>query len=222
MEFFLPVQERPVFTMGRRRNLKTMKSKLLVMAAALSLSALCLHADTVTTTTTTTHSWWSERTHYDRDSQKYNANELNLDLFGSYNKFFPKFNDLFDRTWRGGEFGGGVGMNYFFNKYVGMGVDTFFQRHGHFFNNVSGNLILRAPIGNSGFAPYIYGGAGWDDGSTVPGGSGTHDELTANGGVGIEYRFNPHLGLFVDGRYIWTDKTPDEGLIRAGFRIGLR
>jgi len=194
---------------------------MFVLAAALSWSAYTTLADTMTTTTTT-GSWWSDRVRYDRDAPKYSANELNLDLFGTYNHFFPKFNDLFDRTWRHGEFGGGVGMNYFFTKYMGFGVDTFFQRHGHLLNNVSGNLYLRAPIANSGFAPYIYGGAGWDDGSTVPGGTGTHDELTAHGGVGMEYRFNPHLGVFIDARYVWTDKTPDEGLIRSGFRIGLK
>jgi hypothetical protein len=189
--------------------------------AALSLSAFSSLADTVTTTTTTS-SWWSERTHYDRDSAKYNANELNLDLFGTYNKNFAKFDDLFDRTWRHGEFGGGVGMNYFFTKYVGMGVDTYFQRRGHLFNNIAGNLYLRMPIANSGWAPYIYGGAGWSDGSPAVGGANATDELTAHGGVGIEYRLNPHLGLFTDARYTWMDKTPDEGLIRLGFRIGLK
>jgi opacity protein-like surface antigen len=197
-----------------------MKSKLLVAAAALSLGAFTSLADTVTTTTTTHTSWWSERTSYDRDSVKYNANELNLDLFGTYSHSIRKFDDMFDHTWRHGEWGGGVGMNYFFTKYLGFGVDTFFQRHGHFLNNVSGNLYARAPLGNSGFAPYIYGGAGWRDGSSV--GAFHSDELTAHGGVGIEYRFNPHLGVFIDARYTWTDKTADESLVRSGFRIGLR
>jgi hypothetical protein len=194
-----------------------MKSKWIIAAAtALSLSAFSSIAQN--------GSWWNQRMHYDRDADKYAGHELTLDLFGTYNKDFAHFDDLFDHTWRHGEFGGGVGMNYFFNKYVGMGVDTFFQRRGHFFNNIMGNLILRAPLGNSGWAPYIYGGAGWRDGSSVVGigVAGATDELTADGGVGIEYRWNPHLGIFTDARYVWTDKTPDEGLIRLGFRIGLK
>lgn len=193
-----------------------MKLKLFVAAAASSLCAFSMLADTVTTTTQTT--WWTERTHYDRDSVKYNANELNLDLFGTYSHPIAHFDDMFDHSWRHGQWGGGVGMSYFFTKYLGIGVDTFFQEHGHFFNNVSGDVFARWPIENSGFAPYVYGGAGWRDGSSV----GAHlDELTAHGGVGIEYRFNPHLGVFLDARYTWTDKTSDESLVRSGFRIGL-
>jgi hypothetical protein len=188
-----------------------MKSKILLVAAtALTLSAFSTFADNPTQ-----GNWWNDRMRYDCNSQKYNANELSLDMFGTYNKDFAHFDDLFDHTWRGGEFGGGVGMNYFLTKYLGIGVDTFFQRHGRFFNNVSGDVTLRAPIGNSGWAPYVYGGAGWRD---VKG----PDELTAHGGVGIEYRFNPHLGVFTDARYVWTDKTADEGLLRLGFRIGLK
>jgi opacity protein-like surface antigen len=195
-----------------------MKSKLFVAAAAFSLCAFSSFADTVTTTTTTHSSWWSEHTCYDRDSTKYNQNEFQLDLFGTYNHAILNADDIFENSWKHGHWGGGVGMNYFFTRYFGIGVDTFFQGRGHFFNNVSGDVFLRWPIANSGFAPYIYGGAGWRDGSTVPFGT---DELTAHGAVGLEYRFNPHLGLFTDVRYTWTDKTTDECLARAGFRIGL-
>ncbi|MGZ4963346.1 MAG: hypothetical protein ACXWJB_16115 [Limisphaerales bacterium] len=195
-----------------------MKSKLLLAAtAALSLSAFSTFADTVTTTTTTT-SWWNQRMCCDRDSVKYNANELQLDLFGTYNHAIANFDDIFENSWKHGHWGGGVGMNYFFTKYIGVGADTFFQEHGHLFNNFTGNLFVRWPIANSGFAPYIYGGAGWRDGSTVPSGA---DTFTADGGVGLEYRFNAHLGLFTDVRYTWTEKTADECLARAGFRIGL-
>jgi hypothetical protein len=207
------------FFTGVRRINKTMKSKrlLMVAAAALSLSAFTTFADNPTQS-----SWWNSRTCYSHDGDKYNANELQLDMFGTYNHAIGNFDDIFENSWRHGRWGGGVGMNYFFTKYLGFGVDTFFQKNGHFFNNVTGNLFARMPIGNSGFAPYIFGGAGWNDGSTVPGGSHSIDQLTADGGVGIEYRFNPHLGIFTDVRYTWTDKTPgDECLARAGFRIGL-
>lgn len=198
-----------------------MKSKWLFgVAAALSLGAFSTFADSMTTTTTTT-SWWGQRTTYDRDSVKYNANELSLDLFGTYNHTIEHFDDIFDRSWHHGKWGGGVGMNYFFTKYLGMGVDTFAQENGHILNNVTGNLYARMPLGNSGFAPYIFGGAGWNDGSIIQGLTHSTDQLTADGGVGIEFRFNPHMGVFSDIRYTWCDKTVDLCLVRAGFRIGL-
>jgi opacity protein-like surface antigen len=198
-----------------------MKSKLFIAAAAFGLCAFSSLADTITTTTTTHTSWWSQRTHYEANCDKYNANELQLDMFGTYSHAIAHFDDIFDHSWRHGRWGGGVGMNYFFTKYIGIGVDTFFQEKGHFFNNVSGDVFARLPIANSGFAPYIFGGAGWRDGSSVLGSGHAIDELTAHGGVGLEYRFNPHLGVFIDSRYTWTDKTSDESLTRAGFRIGL-
>jgi hypothetical protein len=198
-------------------GIKIMKSsKSLVLAAALSMCAFSTFADNPS------HgSWWNDRMRYDRDADKYSAHELSLDLFATYSKQFQNFDDIFENTWHHGDFSGGVGMNYFLTRYFGVGVDTYFEPHGKMLDNVSGDFTLRAPIGNSGFAPYAIGGAGWRDQFDPRRGSRT-DTVTWHAGVGIEYRFNPHVGIFTDLRYIWADKGSDTALARAGFRIGLK
>ena len=82
---------------------------------------------------------------------------------------------------------------------------------GNFINSVSGSLIARWPFESAGIAPYIFGG----------GGRGTDIawEWLAHAGVGVEYRWNPTTGIFVDGRYVWADKTTDQLLLRAGVRF---
>lgn len=147
----------------------------------------------------------------DDTSGKYFANEFSFDAFGAYRKNFNNFEDAFDHNWRHGDFGGGIGLNYFFTRYVGIGAETFFQEHGAFFNNVSGNLIVRMPLGKSGFAPYIFGGGGHR--------FNRPEEWTYGGGLGLEYRFTRHVGIFADGRYEWADKTSDNTLVRAGMRF---
>src|SRR5215831_15848572 len=49
--------------------------------------------------------------------------ELSLDLFGSYIAPEGKFKDLFKTNIRHGDWGGGVGLNYFLTKYLGIGGD---------------------------------------------------------------------------------------------------
>ncbi len=142
---------------------------------------------------------------------KYFANEFSFDAFGSYTKSFNNPGDIFDHDWRHGDFGGGVGFNYFFLRYLGIGADTFFQEKGELFSNVSGNLIARLPIGNSGFAPYIFGGGGRRFDPVA--------EWTWDAGIGLEYRFTRHIGLFIDSRYTWADKTIDYTLSRSGLRF---
>jgi hypothetical protein len=163
---------------------------------------------------THTHDWsWNthERFTYNPEGEKYFANEFSIDLFGSYKRGHNKFNDFFDQP-EHGVFGGGIGVNYFFTKMLGIGADTSMHDDGgKFIDNVAGNLILRFPIGTSCFAPYILGGAGYDFDPT--------SQWEAHAGVGVEFRLNPHTGIFTDGRYVWPDKTGDYSLIRAGLRF---
>lgn len=144
-------------------------------------------------------------------SAMYFPNELTFDGFGTYDKPFSRFEDVFDRPWHNGEFGGGVGINYFITRYVGFGADTFWEEKGKFWKNVSGQVILRAPLGKSGFAPYIFGGGGKR--------FSPRNEWTWDGGLGLEYRFTRHVGVFGDIRYIWADRTQDALLPRAGLRF---
>lgn len=172
-----------------------MKSKKLwFIITCLSLATFSSHAQTTT----------------EQTNGRYFANEFTFDAFGSYTKHFRRFEDL-DHSWRHGDFGGGVGLNYFFLRYLGIGADTYFQEKGEFWSNVSGSLIARLPIGNSGFAPYIFGGGGrrFDP----------LDEWIYGGGIGLEYRFTRHIGLFIDSRYVWADKDTDYTLSRAGLRF---
>ena len=146
-----------------------------------------------------------------KEACKYFANEFSFDAFGTYSKSFRDVENIFDHDWRHGDFGGGVGMNYFLTRYIGVGTDTFFKQKGEFFSNVSGSLLLRLPFGNSGFSPYIFGGGGrrFDPLS----------EWLFHGGLGLEYRFTRHFGIFMDGRYVLPDKTSDYTLVRSGLRF---
>src|SRR2546427_13204529 len=51
----------------------------------------------------------------------YTANELSLDLFCSYVAAERHFYDLFYTNIRHGTLGGGVGLNYFITREVGLG-----------------------------------------------------------------------------------------------------
>jgi hypothetical protein len=157
-------------------------------------------------------SWnWHDRFAYDREVEKFRANELTFDVFGSYMRNHRKFNDAFDRTIRHGTWGGGLGVNYFFLRYVGVGADAFAQADGDaFINNTSASLIGRFPIGDT-VAPYVVGGAGRNFDPI--------EEWTGHVGTGIEFRLNAHTGIFVDGRYVWADKSVDYSLLRAGLRF---
>jgi hypothetical protein len=199
-----------------------MKIKFVTLTAAVLFTASAAMAETATTTTTTTtttshmwndpHTWWGNHWAYNVND-RYTANELSLDFFGSYLAGQRGIEHLFDTNIRHGFWGGGVGINYFFTKEIGIGGDINIpdDHFGNFINNIDGSLIARMPIANSGLAPYVFGG----------GGRQTEPVWQWNGhaGVGIEYRFNPVTGVFADGRYMWLDKTADEILFRAGVRF---
>jgi len=197
-----------------------MKMQFVTLTAVGLLTASVGMAQTTTTTTTTTtethvwtdpHAWWGSHWVLNRDNL-YTANELSLDMFGAYLAGQRKIEDVFKTNIRHGVWGGGVGVNYFFTRNIGVGGDAIIPDDGgNFIDNVDGSLIARFPIANSGLAPYVYGGGGRQ---TQP-----VWEWTGHAGVGLEYRFNPVTGIFADARYIWPDKTPDEMLIRAGLRF---
>lgn len=174
---------------------------------------------------------WSTTTFsYSTTAPKYTANELSLDLSGSYWAAERRFTKVFETNIRGerGRWGGNAGINYFFTRWLGIGGDANFSDHRGFggpaCDYVMGNLIARAPICNTGIAPYIFGGGGrqfW--GLTTSDGelfAGARYEWVADLGVGIEFRITPGLGIFGDGRYIWHLK--DGGVDRLALRAGMR
>jgi hypothetical protein len=143
----------------------------------------------------------------------YRDQEFSIDAFGSLSlgeQFIDKISS--DRIRKNGRLGAGAGVNLFFAKNVGIGADAWSEdTRGQFIDNVSGSLIVRLPIGNSGLAPYVFGGGGYEFEPV--------DQAYGHFGAGLEIRFNPHVGIFVDARYIVPRKTDDFGLGRAGFRF---
>src|SRR5262245_58810295 len=99
--------------------------------------------------------------------------ELQLDVFGAYTDVKGAHAD----GW-----GGGVGVNYYFQRYVGIGADyTVTDGEGEEVHQILGHLLFRLPIDNGGFcwAPYLKLGGGVQmDGS---------NEGVLGGGGGIEF-----------------------------------
>jgi hypothetical protein len=132
--------------------------------------------------------------------------ELQIDLFGSYT-------DSVKRSDHGDGFGGGVAVNYFFMRYLGVGVDgNIYDGDVNGAWDFSGRLIARFPIetGNLCIAPYIFAGGGLTtDGTTVG---------TWLAGGGLEWRVTHHVGIFGEGRYTWSEDR-DAAQARVGVRF---
>ena len=160
--------------------------------------------------------WWSGHFSYDNAAPKYADQELSLDLFASYINPEGRFGDLFETNLRQGFWGGGAGVNYFFTRYVGLGADFNISSKPDDLNlvdQVTGNVLVRLPLGNSGLAPYMIGSGGRAM-------SPRYDWLYG-GGLGLEMRINPKTGIFSDARFLWANQTQADNrlLIRAGVRL---
>jgi opacity protein-like surface antigen len=155
--------------------------------------------------------------------------ELQIDTFGQASFGSNEKIGLFqENAW-----GGGVGLNYFFHRNIGIGVDAAWLSAKHsdlgnqnagdsndertVLHNFSGSVIFRYPIESACIAPYAYVGGGYHvDGE---------DWASAHGGVGVEYRVVPRkVGLFVDGRWTYLgDRFEQTDLnfwtVRAGVRL---
>ena len=174
------------------------------MAVAVLLTATGARAD----------DWWKTHMYYDTQNQQaFNANEFSLDLFGAYQAPERRFESFPNTSLHHGNWGGGVGGNYFITPQFGLGVDTsFISNTKHFDDHVGGNLIVRIPIEPIRLAPYIFGGGGRAFNPTW--------SWYADAGVGLELRLNPKMGLFSDARYIWQDNgAGDQAAFRAGIRL---
>jgi hypothetical protein len=117
--------------------------------------------------------------------------------------------------------GGGLGINYFFSRYIGIGLEQ--DLYGRNSGNspwdagytrwaTIGNLFLRYPICSWNLAPYLMIGGGANYGSTpkVDIGNGQRIGTFNSGqgfghvGGGLEYRFTETIGVFSDARYIYS------------------
>lgn len=143
----------------------------------------------------------------------YRSCELSLDAFGLGTVDEYTIDHLSGhRVDHDSRLGAGMGLEYFITRYVGLEAEAFSGSTSHtFVDDLGGNLVLRLPIGESGFAPYIFGGGG----HIFDPASGTYGD----GGAGIEYRFTPHVGLFTDARFVATDRIGNYGMGRFGLRF---
>ena len=116
-------------------------------------------------------------------------------------------------------YGGGIGLNYFFTRNLGIGaswnlVDSQFL--GQEAHDTTLDLILRGPLSTgpdvcSPTAVYGLLGAGVL--------SDSENFATYNFGVGVERRLSERFGLFLEGRY---KVIPEIDADFAQFRTGLR
>jgi hypothetical protein len=133
--------------------------------------------------------------------------EFQLDLFASYTA-----------TEGGGYtdgFGGGIGINYFFCRYFGVGADTnIFDGGVNGVWNSTGSLIARFPVELGGLclAPYVFGGGGLQYDGVKSG--------TVHAGGGLEFRIVPEkFGIYAEGRYTWAAESDDSAQARLGVRL---
>jgi hypothetical protein len=168
----------------------------------------------------------------------FHEHEWQVDIFGQYSVGEGPHQA---GTFRDHGWGGGVGINYFFTRNLGLGVDAAwlyateapdreFQRGDLLrrrlgihddsdqtvIHNFSGSLIFRFPIDEHCLAPYIYAGGGCHvDGDQW---------ASAHVGVGLEYRLQPEkYGVFLDGRWTYFgDRFGHEDLNQFGTRVGFR
>jgi hypothetical protein len=144
-----------------------------------------------------------------------------------------------DNAW-----GGGADIKYFFNKYMGIGVEGFVLDAN---DNVGGaglgTFTFRYPIGCSRFAPYVFGGVGalgggshsiWQfneihrgpgdaiefestDKQTI---ANKHAEALGQAGGGLEIRLTHHIGFM--GDFAWnfvSGPNNDFGMARFGVTL---
>jgi hypothetical protein len=157
---------------------------------------------------------WFERSD-DRNWCAYNAHEVEFSFFGTGTVGDDTLrNPSSKRIERDGQLGAGAGLAYFFHRNVGIEGYAYSESTGgrHFVDHVGGNLIARFPIGETGLAPYIFGGAGRQLDPVI--------QWTWDAGGGLQWRFLDHVAVFADARYVWCDDTKDYGLGRLGLKFG--
>lgn len=143
----------------------------------------------------------------------YRACELSLDIFGTGSLGKYTINHLSgSRIKQDGELGGGAGLTYFITRNIGIGAEAYSENTtGVFVDSASANLILRFPLGASGFAPYALGGGGRQ--------FDLAEVWFAQAGAGLEYRFTPKAGVFTDVRWVLPEETKYFGVGRLGLRF---
>lgn len=175
--------------------------------------AMVTNTDQTTTTTTTATTTTSTNTQFVAPSELYHAQEVSFDAFAVGTLSEQTINHLSgDRIRHNGRLGAGLGVNYFFCRYLGVDAEAYSEGVTHsFVRSASGNVILRFPILETGLAPYVFGGGGYQFGDIHQG--------FGQAGAGLEFRFVSHVSIFADARAVFASRSEDYGVGRAGFRV---
>lgn len=185
--------------------------KLMVASAVLGSFVMANHIHAQDTNTM----YVDSKSKLDRlnESPLYRAQELDVDLFGAASVGDQTIEHPSASRFRHrGLYGGGGGLTFFFCRYVGVGGEYDAEtRSGVFDDRASGNVYLRLPLFNTGLAPYIFGGGGYQFQDVR--------QSFGQGGGGLEYRFCRNVGIFADGRYVAPQNTENFVQVRAGLRI---
>lgn len=147
----------------------------------------------------------------ERPDSFYRAMEFSADGFAIGTTGKESFKHSLSYLRHHSDYGAGAGANFFFCRYLGIGGEFYTADvAGPWVASASGNLIARLPIPHTPIAPYVFGGGGHDfDGQ----------QSFGQAGGGIEVRFTPHIGVFVDARYVFAEESSDYGVGRAGLRL---
>ena len=133
--------------------------------------------------------------------------ELQLDVYGA---FVGPDGGVHHDGW-----GGGLGVNYYFSRHIGVGVDgTVTDNEGPELWQVHAHLLARFPIdtGSFCFAPYLKVGGGYQLDS--------QNDWSYGVGGGIEFRLTPRFGIFGEGGYYWTESDSNNyAQAKAGIRF---
>jgi hypothetical protein len=182
------------------------KQTILGLVLVLGSSMAALGQAELTSTNAPSDSFWDR-------PPLYRSQEFSLDLFGTGAVGQNTLNHLTgERFVHHVRLGLGAGGNYFFTRYLGLGVEADSEStHHSFVNDVSGDFIFRFPIGDTIFAPYAFAGGGRE---FVP-----FVQWEGHAGAGVEFRVWRHFSFFIDGRYIVEQTSQNYGMGRLGVRL---
>ena len=183
----------------------------MISAATLLVGAAAVQAQTMSATPDNNplngSSWFNSE-----PGELFRPQELSLDAFAAVAGDGRRHDEDFGSHHRDARGGGGGGLEYFFSRYIGIEAESFALANDHStVSALGGNLVLRLPIGQTGFAPYIFGGGGseWT----------YRTEGYGDGGAGLEFRFTHSFSIFADGRFVSPAHTRDYGMGRFGVKF---
>ena len=109
-------------------------------------------------------------------------------------------------TYDGTTIGGGVGFNYFFSRYLGLGLDVAVMDDKDAGILPTARFIARYPFEDifnmsASYAPYVYTGAGMAIDMKEP---------VIRLGLGQEMRWNEKFGVFTEIQYAWIGEDDSE------------